>query len=258
MKSAPAATLVLSLLATFADAATFDIKFFDFTGPATNISEAALVTVGTMTINDSVIAPDAFVAFESGDITEFLVEYDDRDGLPLSFDYHSDVTSYFDESDFGALFDSNGDFARFDAPSLTFSNSTILVDDENPNPGNGFFAAYLTIFDDDDLLLGYLLEDAQSVGGVDFFAGDIVDPSAFPGFAVAYFANAWNSTGAEDITPQFSGYIEVSQSVAVVPLPPALPLLGIGALTLLGVFRRRNVRPRPSQLGPKGSDWWAV
>ncbi|MEZ5492411.1 MAG: PEP-CTERM sorting domain-containing protein [Gammaproteobacteria bacterium] len=246
--------LVATLVALFAapvQATPFDIKFWDTTPsapgtpPATNIADATLVTTGTMTINDSAIAPGAFVTFESGDITQFLVEYNDRDGNPLSFDYHTDITSYFDDADFGVLFDSAGEFLRFDSPLFTFSNSTVLVDDENPNPTSGFFAAFLTIFDDDDLSYGYLLEDA-TFGGVSYSAGDFVDPTLFPTYNVALFPNAWDSTGAVQITGprQFEGFIEVIErpgSPQAIPVPPTLPLLGIGLFGFGLSARRRKM-----------------
>lgn len=240
-------TLAIGLAYGPVNAATFDIFFWDTSAtnpttgqPISNINDAELVTVGSISIDDSAIAPNAFVELDSGNVSEFSVTYTDRDGIELTFDYFDDDTSRLDSADFGVLFDAAGNFQRFDSPIFTFSNSTTLVDDESPNPSSGFIAAFLTIFDDDDLSFGYLNEPA-TFNSTNFATGDFVDPALFPNSDVTIFTNAWEGTG-RDVDIDFSGFITVQERAAgVSPVPlPASGIFLFAGLGLFGVLGRRR------------------
>ena len=123
MKRSLALILTLAACAgSTAQAATYDLTYF-FDGDGTpgggsirNINDMPVHGTGTLEIRDEAIAPGGLVTFASGDILGFTSTFTDSFGVSVTYDYLSDPNNLA-TSEFGARFDENGVFERFDSPS---------------------------------------------------------------------------------------------------------------------------------------------
>lgn len=259
-KSAIMSVLSIVFLASNANAATFNLTFYtDYDGSSghngvlRNINTAPILGTGVLEVDDNAIAPNAFVKFGTDEILQFSASYVDQYGVALSYDLFTDPSS-FEKRNFGVLFDEEGKFDRFDTPdySLLYPGAAIY-DDELDLSGTTLPGPSLSIVDDDNLGLAYLVNDVFRFNR-QFKAGDLVAKSNFMDQEQIDIANAFTAKSSKkEVGGSFAtGLIVASvfedqtgdpttpvSSVAAVPLPASLPMLLVG-FAGLGWMRKRQ------------------
>lgn len=221
----PAATVACLIGAGAGHAATFDITLLQTSTtqgqpPILNVNDAPVLGGGSLTIADSAIAPNAFVAFGSGNITDFVISYVDNLGVTLSFEIPGDIIDVSGDNDAGVLFDTTGAIERFDIPQLFRASPGIeLEDDEILPPGVFTENPVLAIQDFDDLNTSILLEDVTQFAR-DRMAGDFVNTDVFGDFMLQPIANTFRAESSQKENLA-SGFVLLAPATVTPPMPPA-------------------------------------
>jgi hypothetical protein len=253
MLSASVAGLAAICASIPADAAVITFEILQRNSNGNNISNFTARGTGTVKINDSAVAANAFVDITSSAFQAFEINY-----TPGSKSYNlklgQDLFRGSGSDPWGLLFDSNGKPYRFENLGTSISTGPTIRELNIPtNAGSNI--ADLTLVDADGFEL--VIIDEGFVKGNEYLPGQIVALSFVPagiGYTSLAGTYGWaqyafsSGPNPEDTLTGASGYIrfngfspDIDIDPSPVPEPASLALLGIG-LSGIGAVRRQNAQ----------------
>ena len=219
------------------NAATYTITFYERVGPTgpINLFDTTNYRVsgtGSFEINDAAVTPNNLVLFTDSNFLAFdaiisLMDAGGRFTLGTDDDFppRGDGTGS-NTHEQGILFDASGQPLRFDTPTTTLGNATVISSEENLDSRA---LARLTLWDD-DLFDTVFLNDGTITTGTLATANS----QAFTRLSGQWF---FESDSFPRIGPAGSNHYYLIQAV---PVPAAVWLFGSGLIGLIGVARRKK------------------